>query len=118
MMRHMATPVLPTPPPLSRSREWILGNIIMDYTASLQCGWVAIHVIGLVAACLLRVYAETAAETPLQLLYLLGLAGVGVATLAGQQFTWSPWTLSAATMSLMIVVGVADFRSPQHEQIG
>ena len=81
----------------------------MDYTFSLQCGWVAVHFIGLAAACLVRIYAGTAAESPLQGLFLLGLAAVAVATLAGQQFAWSPWTLSAATMSLMIVVAIADF---------
>jgi len=90
----------------------------MDYTTSLQCGWVAIHVIGLLAACLLRIYAGTSAESPLQLLYLVGLAGVAVATLAGQQFAWSPWTFSAATMSLMIVVAIADVQAPQHEPMG
>ena len=82
----------------------------MDYTTSLQCGWVALHVVGLLAACLVRVFAGTAAETPLQLLFLIGLAVVAVVTLAGEQFNWSIWTLSAATMSLMIIVAVADAR--------
>jgi hypothetical protein len=50
--------------------------------------------------------------------YLLGLACVAVATLAGEQFSWPLWTLSAATLSTMIVIAVADFRSPQHEPVG
>lgn len=83
----------------------------MDYVTTLQCGWVAIHLIGITAACLVRVYAGTVAETPLQCLFLLGLAGVAVATLAGEQFSWSPWTFSAATLSVMIVVVIADFES-------
>ncbi len=89
----------------------------MDYTSSLQCGWVAIHLFGFCAACLVRCYAGTRAEGPLQVVYLLGLACVAVATLAGEQFSWSLWTLSATTLSTMIVIGIADFRSPQHEPV-
>ena len=81
----------------------------MDYVSSLQCGWVAIHLIGLTAAFLVRVYAGTAAEGGLQCLFLCGLAGVAVATLAGEQFAWSLWTLSATTLSVMVVVAIADF---------
>ena len=87
----------------------------MDYASSLQCGWVAIHLVGLAAAFLVRVYAGTAAETLLQGLFLCGLAGVGVATLAGEQFAWSLWTLSATTMSTMIVVAIADFEAKPGE---
>ncbi len=89
----------------------------MDYTSSLQCGWVAIHLFGLIAACLVRIYAGTVAESPLQGAYLLGLAGVALATLAGEQFSWSLWTLSATTLSLMIAIAIADFRSHQHEPV-
>ncbi|HEX6960832.1 MAG TPA: hypothetical protein VF175_03120 [Lacipirellula sp.] len=90
----------------------------MDYTSSLQCGWVAIHLFGFIAACGVRFYASTRAEGPLQGAFLLGLAGVAVATLAGEQFGWPLWTLSAATLSVMIVIAVADFRSQQHEPVG
>jgi hypothetical protein len=90
----------------------------MDYTSSLQCGWVAIHLFGLIAACGVRCYASTRAEGPLQGAFLLCLAGVAVATLAGEQFSWPLWTLSAATLSVMIVIAVADFRSQQHEPVG
>ncbi|RIK85333.1 MAG: hypothetical protein DCC67_04060 [Planctomycetota bacterium] len=83
----------------------------MDYVSSLQCGWVAIHVFGLVAACLVRVYAGTVAEGPLQGAFLMGLAGVAVATLAGEQFSWPLWTLSGATLGMMVVVAIADFRA-------
>lgn len=89
----------------------------MDATCSLQCGWVAIHLFGLIAACLVRIYANTAAESPLQGAFLLSLAGVAVATLAGEQFSWPLWTLSAATLALMIVIAIADFRGHQHEPV-
>jgi hypothetical protein len=81
---------------------------IMDYVCSLQCGWAAIHLLGLIAAFLVRAYAGSAAETLLQHLFLCGLAGVAVATLAGEQFNWPLWTLSGVTMAIMIVVVVAD----------
>lgn len=87
----------------------------MDYASSLQVGWIAIHLFGLIVACLVRVYASTAAEGPLQGAFLLGLAGVAVATLAGEQFAWPLWTISGATLAVMIVVAVADFRCQQHE---
>jgi hypothetical protein len=90
----------------------------MDYAGSLQCGWAAIHLVGLIAAFLVRAYAGTIAESLLQGLFLLGLAGVAVATIAGEQFSWPLWTLSAATMSLMIVVVVADFGGKPIEQHG
>jgi hypothetical protein len=90
----------------------------MDYASSLQCGWVAIHLFGLIAACLVRIYAGTTAESPLQGAFLLGLAGVAVATLAGEQFSWPLWTLSATTLALMLVIAIADFRSQQHEPVG
>ena len=89
----------------------------MDATCSLQCGWVAIHLFGLIAACLVRIYANTAAESSLQSAFLIGLAGVAVATLAGEQFSWPLWTLSATTLALMIVIAIADFRGQQHEPV-
>ena len=89
----------------------------MDYASSLQVGWIAIHLFGLIVACLVRVYASTAAEGPLQGACLVGLAGVAVATLAGEQFAWPLWTISGATLAAMIVVAVADFRCQQHEPV-
>ena len=89
----------------------------MDFSSSLQVGWIAIHLFGLIVACLVRVYASTAAEGPLQGAFLLGLAGVAVATLAGEQFAWPLWTISGATLAVMIVVAVADFRCQQHEPV-
>lgn len=87
----------------------------MDFSSSLQVGWIAIHLFGLIVACLVRVYASTAAEGPLQGAFLLGLSGVAVATLAGEQFAWPLWTISGATLAVMIVVAVADFRCQQHD---
>jgi hypothetical protein len=87
----------------------------MDYVFSLQCGWAAIHLIGLAAALLVRIYANTAAEGALQCLFLCGLASVAVATLAGEQFAWSLWTLSAATLSTMIIVAIADCSSSPYK---
>ncbi|BBO35866.1 hypothetical protein [Lacipirellula parvula] len=87
----------------------------MDTAISLQVGWIAIHLFGLIVAFLVRVYASTAAEVPLQAAFLVGLASVAVATLAGEQFAWPLWTVSGATLAVMIVVAVADFRCQQHE---
>jgi hypothetical protein len=88
---------------------------LMDAATSLQCAWAGIHLLGLAATFLVRAYAGTDAESPLQALFLLGFAGVAVATLAGEQFDWSGWLLSAATLGVMIVAAVADFSSHRHE---
>jgi hypothetical protein len=80
----------------------------MDTLVSLQAAWVAVHVMGLAAACLLRVYADTAAESLLQALFLCGLACVAVAALAGQQYSWSVWTASGLTMGAMVIIAVAE----------
>ena len=89
----------------------------MDLAASLQYAWIAIHCFGLAAAVLVRIYDGARAEGLLQAAFLLGLAGVAVATLAGEQFSWPLWPFSAATLAAMIVVAIADFRSPQHEPV-
>jgi hypothetical protein len=80
----------------------------MDATSALQCGWAAIHLIGLLATFLVRAYAGGKAEGPLQALYLLGLAGVALATLAGEQLAWPLWTVSAFTLSVMVVAAVVE----------
>jgi hypothetical protein len=87
----------------------------MDPATTLQCGWVAIHLLGLAATFLVRASAGSRAETPLQALFLLGLSGVALATLAGEQFGWPLWIVSAFTMGVMIVAAVADFSSHKFE---
>ena len=89
----------------------------MDLLNSLQFGWIAVHFFGLMVACLVRIYADSRVEGWLRLAFLIALAGVAVATLAGEQFGWPMWTLSAGTMAVMIVLAVADFRAPQHEPL-
>ena len=87
----------------------------MDPVSSLQCGWAAMHLVGLAATFLVRAYAGSRAESSVQALFLLGLAGVGVATLAGETLGWPLWILSAGTLGVMIVAAVADFSSHHRE---
>jgi hypothetical protein len=103
--------------PRFEDRERILGNT-MDFACSLQCGWAALHLIGLTATFLMRAFAGARAETPLQAVFLLSLSGIGVAALAGEQFGWPMWILSAFTMGVMSVVAVADFSSHRYESHG
>jgi hypothetical protein len=91
---------------------------MMDLTCSLQCGWAALHLVGLAATFLVRAYAGAKAETPLQALYLFCLSGLGIATLAGEQFGWHLWIISAFTMGIMIVAAVADFSVQEFEPHG
>ena len=87
----------------------------MDATVSLQCGWAAVHLIGLTATFLMRAYAGAKAEASLQAVFLLGLAGVALATLAGEQLGWPLWIVSAFTLGAMIVAAVADVKPRVHE---
>jgi hypothetical protein len=89
----------------------------MDIASSLECAWIAVHLFGLTAACLVRIYAGARAEGLWQGTFLVGLAAVAVVTLAGVQCSWPLWTLSAVTMAVMIVVAIGDFRTPQHEPV-
>ncbi|MCA9260550.1 MAG: hypothetical protein KDA61_15160 [Planctomycetales bacterium] len=84
----------------------------MDATCSLQCGWFAVHLLGLLAAWLVRVYEGRRGENALEALFLLCLAAVGVAALAGKQFCWTPGMLSAATLAVMLVSVVVEWRAP------
>jgi hypothetical protein len=90
----------------------------MDSACCLQCLWAAVHLAGLIATFLVRAYSGTRAEPLLQAIYLLGLAGVAVATLAGEQFAWNLWLLSGATLGVMIVAVVADFSEHKFEPHG
>ncbi|HMO84542.1 MAG TPA: hypothetical protein PKC18_06435 [Lacipirellulaceae bacterium] len=81
----------------------------MEMTSALQCGWAAVHLAGLVATFLVRAYAGTRADVPMQGLFLVGLSGVGAATLAGSHLCWPLWLVSAGTLAVMIVAAVADF---------
>ena len=80
----------------------------MDPVTSLQCAWAAVHFLGLASALAVRIFHGGAVETPLKGLYLCSLAGVGAAALAGRQFGWPLWTISATTLGVMILVAVAD----------
>jgi hypothetical protein len=104
-------------PTLLEAENGFSARCSMDFANSFQFGWIAVHFLGLTIACLVRIYAESRIESWLRAAFLLALAGVAVATLAGEQFGWPLWTLSAGTMAVMIVLAVADFRAPQHEPI-
>lgn len=89
---------------------------MFDDACSLQCAWAALHLAGLVAAVLLRIGSNAAAESLLGAFYLLSLSAISVAALAGQQLGCPLWTLSAGTLGVMIVIAVADVGSPRRER--
>jgi hypothetical protein len=83
--------------------------MVMDFASTLQCMWAAVHLAGIAATFLIRAYAGARAETPLRVLYVVGLLSVAAATFAGEQLLWPLWIVSAATLAVMIVGAVADF---------
>lgn len=86
----------------------------MDYASSLQFAWFAIHLIGLSAAFSLRICCGSRIEGALQAVYLVALAGVAVAALAGRHFCWPLGAWSAAALAVMIVAAVADGGARHH----
>ncbi len=70
--------------------------------------WVAIHLVGLFAAWMVRMPAGQRYELLVQGGYFTALLAVAAATLVGQVCCLEMWPLSAVTLALMIVLAIAD----------
>ncbi len=81
----------------------------MNFSASLLFAFLIVHLLGLAAAWMVRVHAGRRGEMLVHGMFFLSLAVVATLALLGRQWCWSTWTLSAATLSLMMVIAVADF---------
>jgi len=78
-------------------------------SAALLFAFLIVHLLGLAAAWMVRVHANGRGEALAHGMFFLSLAVVATLAVLGRQYCWSTWTLSAATLSLMIVIAVADF---------
>jgi len=78
-------------------------------SVSLLFVFLVVHLLGLTAAWMVRVHVGGHGETLASGMFFLSLAVVATLALLGRQYCWSTWTLSAATLSLMMVIAVADF---------
>ena len=82
----------------------------MEYATTLTVVWITIHLLGLVAAWGLRMLSGSRFETLTQSCFLLTLLLVSLTTLVGHVCSFELWHLSAATLALMILLAVVDFR--------
>jgi hypothetical protein len=97
-----------------REGIWIMGmdHFGLDAAVALWL-FAAVQALGLVAAFLARV-AEASALAPwFQRLFLVTLLATGVATMFAPQLGGGYWLLSAATLGVMVLVAVCDFRQDQ-----
>lgn len=87
----------------------------MDGSITLQILWVAIHLVGLVTAWMVRKEAVSLRHRFAQNSFFACLPIVALITVVGQVMCLTTWPLSAATLGVMIVTAVADF-GPRHPQ--
>lgn len=81
----------------------------MDGSIILQAAWVAIHLIGLTSAWMVRKEASGYRQRLAYKGFFACLPLVAIITVAGQILCLTTWPLSAATLGVMIVTAVADF---------
>jgi uncharacterized membrane protein len=86
----------------------------MDGSITLQAMWVAIHLLGLMTAWMVRKEAVNHRQRFAQNSFFACLPIVALITVVGQVMCLTTWPLSAATLGVMIVTAVADF-GPRHQ---
>ena len=87
----------------------------MDGSIILQAAWVALHLIGLTAAWMVRKESSGYRQRLAYKSFFVCLPLVAIITVVGQVMCLTTWPLSAGTLGVMIVTAVADFgpRVPQ-----
>ncbi len=87
----------------------------MDGSLALQATWVAIHLVGLTAAWMVRKETAGYRQRLVHNSFFACLPLIALITVIGQFLCLTTWPLSAATLGVMIVTAVVDFgpRSPQ-----
>ncbi len=70
--------------------------------------WIAVHLLGLFAAWMVRMPASQRYEILVQGGYFTALLAVSVTTVVGHLCCLEMWPLSAVTLAVMIVLAIAD----------
>jgi len=70
--------------------------------------WIAIHLLGLAAAWMVRLPAGRRYEVLVQGGFFASLLAVAMTTVVGQLYCLEMWPLSAGTLALMVVLAIAD----------
>ncbi len=77
------------------------------------CGvlaWLVLHVVAIGAAWATRVAVGSRAEGAFQLCFFLAMATIGVTAVIGHVLELGRWSLSVATLIVMVLTAVTDFR--------
>ena len=80
----------------------------MSIFAGFYAIWISIHLFGLTAAWLVRMYAGHRLEGLTAILFFACLPLIAIATVVGQNVCLALWPLSACTLAIMIVTATAD----------
>ena len=81
----------------------------MSFFAGFYAVWISIHVLGLLSAWLVRMYAGHRLEGLVCLTFLGCMPLIAGATVVGQHVCLTLWPLSACTLAVMIVTATVDF---------
>ena len=82
----------------------------MDWSFSLQCGWIGLHFLGLAAVWMVRIHAGLKSEGLAHAMFLASFFSIVLATVVELNCHSTNWTFSAGILALMIIVAVVDFR--------
>ncbi|MEO2047786.1 MAG: hypothetical protein ABGX16_14580 [Pirellulales bacterium] len=85
----------------------------MDWSFSLQCGWIGLHFLGLATVWMVRIHAGMKSEGLAHAMFLASFCSIVLATLVGLKCNSTNWTFSAGILAIMIVAAVFDFSSPK-----
>jgi hypothetical protein len=83
----------------------------MNWSFSLQCGWIGLHFLGLAAAWMVRIHAGMKSECLAHAMFLASFCSIVLATVIGLKCHSTNWTFSAGILAIMIVSAVFDFSS-------
>ena len=75
--------------------------------------WIAIHLLGLLTAWLVRLHAGRRFEALVQGGFFTALLAMAITTVIGQLCCLQMWPMSAITLALMIVLAIVDLRSDE-----
>ena len=73
--------------------------------------WIAIHLLGLLAAWMVRMHGGKRYELVVQGGFLASLLAVALTTVVGHVCCLEIWPLSAMTLALMIVLAIVELRA-------
>lgn len=92
-----------------------MDNFLDTGCTNIGALWIAMHLLGLIAAWLVRLHAGKRFEAIVQGGFFTSLLAIATATIVGHVCCLAMWPLSALTLALMIMLAIVDLGvSPRH----